>query len=89
MENGIPVTNVEKNPDQTLHNERPHVPEQVREISEQLSGAFKDFTKSQRYRQLQTSAEKAKDYIRNNPLPATLYALGAGMFLGFLLKRKH
>lgn len=32
--------------------------------------------------------DKARDYITENPVNSFFYALGAGMFLGFLLKRK-
>lgn len=65
------------------------IPEQVREIGSTLSDAVSDFMESEQYEQLKQKAAAVKTYIRENPVPAMLYTLGAGTVLGFLLKRRR
>lgn len=65
------------------------IPEPVRELGSTVSDAVSSFMESEQYEQLKQTATKVKSYIRDNPVPAMLYTLGAGAVLGFLLKKKH
>ena len=65
------------------------IPEQVKEIGSTISDAVSAFMESEQYEQLKQTAAKAKTYIRENPVPAMLYTLGAGAVLGFILKRRR
>ncbi|MBM3162068.1 MAG: hypothetical protein FJZ79_01790 [Chlorobi bacterium] len=65
------------------------IPEQVRELGATVSDAISSFMESEQYEQLKKSVEKMKTYIREKPVPAMLYTLGAGTVLGFLLKRRR
>ena len=65
------------------------IPEQVREIGSTLSDAVSAFMESEQYEKLKQKAAAVKTYIRENPVPAMLYTLGAGTVLGFLLKRRR
>jgi ElaB/YqjD/DUF883 family membrane-anchored ribosome-binding protein len=89
MENGIPVTTVEPGKSETGRTEKDEIPDQIREISSRISKGVKDFRESESYEKVQEATETARDYIRKNPLPSMLYALGAGLFLGMFLKRKR
>jgi len=63
--------------------------EQIREISDSLSDAFARFRESDSYDNLLDLAEQTRTYIRNNPLPAMLYSLGAGALLGMMFGKKR
>ena len=89
MEQEIPVTKIEQGVESAQQVSRQQKPVQVKEISSQLSEAFTDFTKSETYHQLQETAGKFKEYVKKNPVPATLYSLSAGFLAGLLLKRRR
>jgi len=61
------------------------IPESIREISDSLSDAFSRFRESESYDRLLEGAAETKEYIRKNPGPSLLYALGAGVLLGLIL----
>ncbi|MDP8305143.1 MAG: hypothetical protein RAO75_01295 [Candidatus Chlorobium antarcticum] len=65
------------------------IPEQIREISDSLSDAFARFRESDSYDSLLDLAEQTRTYIRNHPLPALLYSLGAGAVLGMMFGKKR
>ncbi|NMW21338.1 MAG: hypothetical protein HKK67_06850 [Chlorobiaceae bacterium] len=65
------------------------IPEQVKEIGNNLSEAFMSFKESESYELLVKSAEKVKEYITKNPGQALLYSLAAGALFGLVLKRKR
>ncbi|KZK73584.1 MAG: hypothetical protein A3K90_08170 [Pelodictyon luteolum] len=65
------------------------IPESIREISDSLSDAFSRFRESESYDRILEGAEQTKDYIRQNPGPSLLYALGAGVLLGLILGKRR
>lgn len=89
MENEIPVTKRYAAPEQGSPARKEEIPDKIREISESISGTLREFRQSERYERILEGREIAREYIRNNPVSAFLYALGAGMFLGMLMKRKR
>ena len=91
MEQEVQVTIHSSKPDNTVEAEpqETRIPDQIKGINDTLSEAFSCFRKSESYNQLLKSAEKAREYIRNNPGQAMLYSLGAGAFFGLFIKRKR
>ena len=88
MEHQIPID--DKSPEQpktgpaVLEN----FPEPIREVGQKVSEAFNEFRESETWEKVLDARDKAKEYITENPVNSFFYALGAGVFLGFLLKRK-
>jgi hypothetical protein len=66
-----------------------NIPEQLRELSETISDTFSCFRESDSYEWLLKKAEKAKDYIKQNPTPAILASLGAGALFGLFIKKRR
>ena len=95
MEHQIPVTVVDQeqpdpkpsSPPQPLS--QPELPEQIREIADMVSSAFRDFKESPAYDKLLEGRDTAREYIRQNPLASLGYALGAGLVFGFILKKNR
>ncbi len=73
--------------------EEPHreslIPDQLQEIGDTLLEAFSSFKESESFDLLVKSAEKVREYIKKNPGQALLYSLGAGAFLGLLMRKKR
>ncbi|NTU93204.1 MAG: hypothetical protein HGB29_05660 [Chlorobiaceae bacterium] len=88
MEHQIPVVSVEQEPPVNTPAEHQEIPEQIREISERVAQAFTEFKESETYGKILEGKETAREYIRTNPLASFGYALGAGLFMGLLMKRK-
>ena len=78
-----PENPIEEQPQETC------ITDQINDIRDTLLEAFSSFRKSESYLQLLKNAEKAKEYIRNNPGQALLYSLGAGALFGLFMKRKR
>ncbi|MEE9904913.1 MAG: hypothetical protein K4305_05720 [Chlorobium sp.] len=90
MEQEVPVViHSSSEPEQDTQHADSTIPEQVRELGSTVSDAVTSFMESEQYEQLKQTAAKVKTYIRENPVPAMLYTLGAGTLLGFILKRRH
>jgi ElaB/YqjD/DUF883 family membrane-anchored ribosome-binding protein len=88
MEHQIPVNEMPQEQPKTgpaLHDE---IPEPLREVGQKVSEAFKEFKESETWEKILETRDKAKDFITENPVNSFFYALGTGIFLGFLLKRK-
>lgn len=68
---------------------KPHIPEQVEVISENISRMYNQFKESEQYEEIQDKASKVREYIKENPVPSVLLSLGAGMILGLLFHRKR
>ena len=66
-----------------------HIPEQVEAISENISRMYSQFKESEQYEDIQDTASKVREYIKENPIPSVLISLGAGMILGLLFHRKR
>lgn len=88
MEHEIPVEIAEQEQPGKNPAGQQEIPEQVREISDRIAGAYKEFKESETYGKLLEGRDTAREYIRDNPLASLGYALGAGLFLGLLMKRK-
>jgi len=89
MEQEVPVViHSSSESEQDSHADSP-IPEQVKELGSTVSDAVTSFMESEQYEQLKQTAARVKTYIRENPVPAMLYTLGAGALLGFILKRRH
>jgi len=89
MEQEVPVViHSSSEPEQDTPAASP-IPEQVKELGSTVSDAVTSFMESEQYEQLKQTAARVKTYIRENPVPAMLYTLGAGTLLGFILKRRH
>jgi ElaB/YqjD/DUF883 family membrane-anchored ribosome-binding protein len=65
------------------------IPEQLKELSETITETFSCFRESESYEWLQKNADKAKNYIKNNPTRSILASLGAGALLGLFIKKRH
>jgi len=88
MEHQIPVNEMPQEQPKTgpaLHDE---IPEPLREVGQKVSEAFNEFKESETWEKILETRDKAKDFITENPVNSFFYALGTGIFLGFLLKRK-
>lgn len=91
MEQEVPVvihSEAPGGPAQDTRRENP-IPEQVKEISENISEAFSRFKESPSYEQLLDRAEKTREYIRKNPVQSMFYSVGAGALLGLFIRRKR
>ncbi|NTV02233.1 MAG: hypothetical protein HGB04_05535 [Chlorobiaceae bacterium] len=89
MEHEIPVTIMGQEKPEPKHSTQPELPEQIREISDTVCAAFRDFKESAAYDKLLEGKETAREYIRQNPLASLGYAIGAGVLFGFILKRNR
>jgi ElaB/YqjD/DUF883 family membrane-anchored ribosome-binding protein len=89
MEHQIPVTITEQEQTGPKPTGQLEIPEQIREVSDRIAEAFDEFRKSETYEKIIDGKESARGYIRNNPLASFGYALGAGVLLGFILKRNR
>jgi ElaB/YqjD/DUF883 family membrane-anchored ribosome-binding protein len=87
MEHQIPVTHMEQEQPETKPAAPQEIPEPIREISEKVASTVREFKESKTYEKIVEGKEYARDYIQNNPLISFGYALGAGVLLGFILKR--
>lgn len=88
MENQIPVNDISSEQPETESQIHDEIPEPLREIGKRIADALREFRESDNYDKLLEARDKARDYITENPVNSFFYALGAGVFLGFLLKRK-
>ncbi|NTU68118.1 MAG: hypothetical protein HGB02_04470 [Chlorobiaceae bacterium] len=89
MEHEIPVTIMEQEKPETKPSSPLELPDQIREISDMVSSAFNEFRESKAYDKLLEGRDSVREYIRRTPLPSLGYALGAGVLLGFILKRNR
>lgn len=89
MEHQIPVTSMEQEQPGPQPSGQMEIPDQIREVSDRIAESFNEFKKSETYERIIEGKESALDYIRNNPLTSFGYALGAGVLLGFILKRNR
>jgi ElaB/YqjD/DUF883 family membrane-anchored ribosome-binding protein len=89
MENQIPITSMDQEQPEAKPAPPHEIPEQIREISDKVARTFREFRESDTYDRIIEGKETASDYIRNNPLASFGYALGAGIFLGFILKKSR
>jgi ElaB/YqjD/DUF883 family membrane-anchored ribosome-binding protein len=64
------------------------IPEQLKEFGETISETLSCFRESESYEWLLKSAEKAKNYIKENPTRSILVSLGAGALFGLLIKKR-
>jgi ElaB/YqjD/DUF883 family membrane-anchored ribosome-binding protein len=88
MEQQIPIIDVTPELPKSSPSVREDIPEPIREVSERVSQAFKEFQDTETYDKILEARDKASNYIKDNPVNSFFYALGAGLFLGLLLKRK-
>jgi ElaB/YqjD/DUF883 family membrane-anchored ribosome-binding protein len=88
MEHQIPVTEMSQEQPKTAPPVHDKIPEPLREVGQKVSEAFNEFKESETWEKMLETRDKARDYITENPVNSFFYALGAGAFLGFLLKRK-
>jgi len=88
MEQQIPVNDMAQEETKTSPETHDNIPEPLREVGQKVSEAFNEFKESDTWEKMLDAREKARDYITENPVNSFFYALGAGVFLGFLLKRK-
>ena len=84
---GGPAANEEHEAQQ--HTEKTGIPEQVEALGETASKLYDQFRESEQYGKIQDSVTRAGEYIRENPVPSVLYALGAGFVLGMLFHPKR
>lgn len=89
MEHQIPVNDISQEQPKTGPAVHDEIPEPLREVSQKVSEAFNEFKESETWEKMLDARDKAKEYITENPVNSFFYALGAGVFLGFLLKRKR
>lgn len=87
MEHQIPVESMEQEQPGVASSGQQEIPEQVREISDRIAKAYREFKEGEVYEKILEGRETARDYIIKNPLASLGYALGAGLFLGLLMKR--
>jgi len=57
--------------------------------SQENSDYFEEMTRTPFYGTVEELAKEASEYIRKNPLKASLISLGAGFMVGLLLNRKR
>ncbi len=88
MEQQIPIIDITPEPPKAAPVVREDIPEPIREVSDRVSKAFKEFQETETYEKILDAKDKATNYITDNPVNSFFYALGAGLFLGLLLKRK-
>ncbi|NTU57504.1 MAG: hypothetical protein HGB00_01075 [Chlorobiaceae bacterium] len=88
MEQHIPITDITPEVPKPTPSVRQDIPEPIREVSEKVSSAFKEFQETETYEKILEAKDKARNYIADNPVNSFFYALGAGLFLGLLLRRK-
>ena len=74
---------------ETQHSEKTGIPEQVEALGETASKLYDQFRESEQYGKIQDTVTRTGEYIRNNPVPSVLYALGAGFVLGMLFHPKR
>lgn len=89
MEHQIPVNDISQEQPKTGPAVHDEIPEPFREVSQKVSEAFNEFKESEMWEKMLDARDKAKEYITENPVNSFFYALGAGVFLGFLLKRNR
>lgn len=89
MEHQIPVNDISQEQPKTGPAVHDEIPEPFREVSQKVSEAFSEFKESETWEKMLDARDKAKEYITENPVNSFFYALGTGVFLGFLLKRKR
>jgi ElaB/YqjD/DUF883 family membrane-anchored ribosome-binding protein len=65
------------------------IPDQLKELSDNISETFTCFKESESYDWLLKQAEKARNYIKKNPTQAILVSLGAGALFGLFIKKKR
>lgn len=65
------------------------IPEPVRELTDAVTDAYERFKDSESYDAVLEGVNRSREYIRNNPGPAMLWAAGAGLFLGLLLGKRR
>jgi ElaB/YqjD/DUF883 family membrane-anchored ribosome-binding protein len=88
MEHQIPVNDMSQEQPKSGPAVHDEIPEPLREVGQKVSDAFNEFKESETWEKMLDARDKARDYITENPVNSFFYALGAGVFLGFLLKRK-
>ncbi|NTU54228.1 MAG: hypothetical protein HGA97_11160 [Chlorobiaceae bacterium] len=88
MEYKIQDNDISQKPAETESHVQIEIPEPIREVGQRITDAFREFQKSDTYENLLEARDKARTYITENPVNSFFYALGAGVFLGFLLKKK-
>ncbi|MGC8775293.1 MAG: hypothetical protein ACP5R6_08575 [Chlorobaculum sp.] len=88
MEHQIPVNDISQEQPKTGPAVHDEIPEPFREVSQKVSEAFSEFKESETWEKMLDARDKAKEYITENPVNSFFYALGGGILLGFLLKRK-
>lgn len=88
MEQQIPVNDITQDQPEKSSSTFDELPEPLREISQMATEAFREFQQSDTYEKILETKDKARDYIKENPVNSFFYALGAGTILGFILKRK-
>jgi ElaB/YqjD/DUF883 family membrane-anchored ribosome-binding protein len=88
MEHQIPVNDMSQEQPKTGPAVHDEFPEPLREVGQRVSEAFNEFKESETWEKMLDARDKARDYITENPVNAFFYALGGGVLLGFLLKRK-
>jgi len=64
------------------------LPEPLRDVSAWATQTFREFKESEAYDKILDTGETAREFIRENPVSSFFYALGAGLLIGFILKRK-
>ncbi len=89
MEHQIPITSMDQEQPEAKPAPPQDIPEQIREISEKVARTLREFKESETYDRIIEGKETVRDYIRNNPLASFGYALGAGVFIGFILKKSR
>ncbi|NTW51882.1 MAG: hypothetical protein HGB22_04775 [Chlorobiaceae bacterium] len=90
MEQQIPITDITPELPKVTKvtpTVREELPEPIREVSEKVSKAIREFQESETYEKILNAKDKAGNYIKDNPVNSFFYALGAGLFLGLILKR--
>ena len=87
MEHQIPVNDMSQEQPQSGPAVHEGIPEPLREVGQKVSDAFNEFKESETWEKVLDARDKAREYITENPVNSFFYALGAGVFLGFLLKR--
>jgi len=88
MEHQIPVNDMSQDQPKTGPAVQEEIPEPFREAGQKVSEAFNEFKESETWEKILETRDKAREYIMDNPVNSFFYALGAGLFLGLLLKRK-
>jgi ElaB/YqjD/DUF883 family membrane-anchored ribosome-binding protein len=88
MEHQIPVNDMSQEQPKTDPAVHEEIPEPLREVGQKVLQAFNEFRESETWDKILETRDKAREYIMENPVNSFFYALGTGLFLGLLLKRK-